>query len=92
MDGEEVNMYVFIVPNVDQYVPNEGNTQPLPEVYGPYVTADEAVGSAIDLFRCRYDKEPMFTLSNFGEHAENIKLIIHTGEEVYLGATINKMD
>ena len=84
-------MYVFIIPNVVQYVPEEQNSQALPEAYGPYETSEEAVGAAIDLFRCRYSKEPMFTFLSFGEHAENTKLLIYTDDELELGAIINKL-
>ena len=84
-------MYVFIIPNVAQYVPEEQNSQPLPEAYGPYETSEEATGAAIDWFRCHYDKEPVFTFLSFGEHAENIKLLICKDDEIELGATINKL-
>ena len=84
-------MYIFIIPNINQLVQDTKDIQPLPETYGPYPTSNEAVGAAIDWFRCSCAKEPSFTLQSFGENAENIKLLVSFDDKLELGATINKL-
>ena len=84
-------MFAFIIPYTEQYIPHEENTQTLPEAYGPYETRNEAIGAAIDLLRVGYDQEPSFTVIDYGETLDNAKLLIKVGEEVSLGATINRL-
>ena len=83
-------MYVVIIPDVKQQV-QLGEEELLPLTYGPYETYYEAMGQAIEFIRVGYDDEPEFWFYGFGEHYENMKIMVKDKNETYLGATINKL-
>lgn len=85
-----MKMYIVNIPNVIQPVQSQED-QELPDCFGPYETYFEAVGQAIELIRERYDDEPEFSFYGFGDHYQNIKMIVNDGAETYLAATINKL-
>jgi len=68
-----------------------GKTEILPQSYGPYDTANEAVGVAVDFLRTNYDEEPQLRFENYGDDKENIKVISWTNDEDDYYATVNKL-
>jgi len=83
-------MYVVVVPECI-FGSVEENQTALPEAYGPYVTMNEAVGSAVDILQTDYGDKLQLSFSVYGDNKENMKIAVCTDDKEDYYVTVNKL-